>query len=361
VDFVAPLLAGALLPSRDDQGVALGGGDRRDMDLAQGDSNHCSHRQRRRKDLAAGHCQADLVVIRPPGRRDPTQVGSLVLLWCFSGASLVLLWYSCDNGSRCGGRWAPQLLPLSLGAAGQAQLPRGHDGERLILPDHRLVSFGVVRIGRLNASALGHLLLAQRPHTLAAQRVLRALGRLLQLRGREPLPLGGYWFHTLLWRGSGLPLLFLLSPANTHDAPVARPLLEWAVRLYAVRPRIIRLDAGYWGLRLIAWIHCVLGATAVISWNPKRQKNRSQLPPTWTADELGKRSSIERFFGRVFSLFSVFRLQRPPLCGWSAVATQAALVYATSTVVGLAAQQANRQDLIRSPQRVLAHLWEAVP
>src|SRR5262249_2933956 len=129
-----------------------------------------------------------------------------------------------------------------------------------------------------------------------------------------------------------------------------------------VRPRVIRLDAGYWGLRLIAWIHCVLGAVAVIPWNPKRQKNRSQLPPTWTADELGKRSSIERFFGRVFSLFSLFsfyRLQRPRLCGWSAVATQVALVYAASVVVGLAAQQANRPDLIRSPKRVLAHLWEA--
>jgi len=177
----------------------------------------------------------------------------------------------------------------------------------------------------------------------------------------HPRPLlRGYRVHTLLCRGSGLPLLFLLSPANAHDAPFARPLLEWAVRLYAVRPRIVRLDAGYWGLRLIAWIHCVLGAVAVIPWNPKRQKNRSQLPPTWTADELGKRSSIERFFGRVFSLFSVFRLQRPPLCGWSAVATQVALVYAASVVVGLAAQQANRQDLIRSPQRVLAHLWEAV-
>ena len=33
---------------------------------------------------------------------------------------------------------------------------------------------------------------------------------------------------------------------------------------------VIRLDAAYWGLRLIAWIHGVLGAVAVIPWNPKR-------------------------------------------------------------------------------------------
>jgi hypothetical protein len=83
-----------------------------------------------------------------------------------------------------------------------------------------------------------------------------------------------------------LPLFFLLSPANAHDAPFAKPLLAWAVQLYRIRPRVIRLDAAYWGLRLIAWIHSVLGAIAVIPWNPKRQKNRFCLPPTWTKEEL---------------------------------------------------------------------------
>ncbi|HEV2460224.1 MAG TPA: transposase [Ktedonobacterales bacterium] len=132
----------------------------------------------------------------------------------------------------------------------------------------------------------------------------------------HPRPLlRGYRVHTLLCRGSGLPLLFLLSPANCHDAPFARPLLAWAVRLYGLRPRVVRLDAGYRGLRLVAWIHMTLPAVAVIPWKPKRQKNRSCLPPTWTADELGKRTSIERFFGRVFSLFGPTRLQRPPMTG----------------------------------------------
>ena len=87
-----------------------------------------------------------------------------------------------------------------------------------------------------------------------------------------------YRVHTLICRGSGLPLFFLLSPANSHDAPFAQQVLAWAVRLYQIRPRIVRLDAAYWGLRLIAWIHAVLGAVAVIAWNPKRQKNRSCLP-----------------------------------------------------------------------------------
>lgn len=172
----------------------------------------------------------------------------------------------------------------------------------------------------------------------------------------HPRPLlRGYRVHTLLCRGSGLPVHFLLFPANCHDAPFARPLFELAARLYRIRPRIIRLDAAYWGLQLIHWIHATLGAIAVVPWNPKRQKNRSCLPPTWTKEELGKRSSMERFFGRVF-LF--FRLQRPPYSGWSTIVQQVALTYTASIVVGLAAWQAHRPDLIRSPKRVLAHLWE---
>jgi transposase len=167
--------------------------------------------------------------------------------------------------------------------------------------------------------------------------------------------LRGFRVHTLLCRGSGLPLLFLLAPANAHDAPFAKPLLAWAVRLYQRRPQIVRLDAAYWGAALIAWIHTTLGAVAVVPWNPKRSKNRTCLPPTWTTAELGKRSAIERFFGRVF-LF--FRLQRPPLVGWSAIASRVALTYAATLVVALAAHQAGRHDLIRSPKRVLAHLWE---
>ncbi len=114
-------------------------------------------------------------------------------------------------------------------------------------------------------------------------------------------------------------------------------------------------DAVYWGLRLIHWIHASLGAVAVIPWNPKRQKNRTCLPPTWATEELGKRGGIERFFGRVFCFF---RLQRPPVVGWTAVVQRVALTYTAVMVVALAAHHAGRPDLIRSPKRVLAHLWE---
>jgi transposase len=174
----------------------------------------------------------------------------------------------------------------------------------------------------------------------------------------HPRPLlRGYRVHTLLCRATGLPLLFHLSPANVHDAPFARPLLALALRLYRLQPHVVRLDAGYWGLRLIAWIYTMLGAAVVMPWNPKRQRNRSCLPPTWTAEELGKRTSIERFFGRVFCFF---RLQRPPLSGWTGIARQVALTSAATWVIALTAYHSARPDLIRSPARVLAHLWEGI-
>lgn len=53
--------------------------------------------------------------------------------------------------------------------------------------------------------------------------------------------------------------------------------------------------------------------------------------------------AVERFFGRVCRFFG---LQRPRACGWTAI------------VWRVAAQQAERPDLIRAPKRVLAHLWE---
>jgi hypothetical protein len=58
-------------------------------------------------------------------------------------------------------------------------------------------------------------------------------------------------------------------------------------------------------LRLIAWIHALLGAVAVVAYNPKNCKNLSCLPPTWTREELGKRSAYaEREYGLQTALFT---------------------------------------------------------
>jgi len=106
------------------------------------------------------------------------------------------------------------------------------------------------------------------------------------------------------------------------------------------------------------FVHTALGAVAVIPFTPTATKDLSCLPPTWTKEELGKRSGIERFFGRVF-LF--FRLQRPPLSGWSAVTCQVALTDTAVLVVALIAHDAGRPDLIGDPPaRVLAHCWEGL-
>jgi len=121
----------------------------------------------------------------------------------------------------------------------------------------------------------------------------------------HPRPLlRGYRVHTLLCPGSGLPVFFLLSPAHVHDAPFARPLLQWAVDLYYIRPRVIRLDAGYSCLQLIRWIHGVLGAVAVVPWNPKRAMrtaSASLRPGALTSEASVLPSNASR--GRVFLFF----------------------------------------------------------
>ena len=167
--------------------------------------------------------------------------------------------------------------------------------------------------------------------------------------------LRGYRAHTLLCRGSGLPLCFVVAPANGHDAPFANLRLTGAVRRYQRRPRVVRLEAASWGLALIHGVPATLEAVAVLPWTPKRQQHRTGLPPTWSKAERGKRGSIARFFGRVFPCF---RLQRPPICGWTAVVQRVALPYTATVIVALAAHHAGRPDLLRAPKRVLAHLWE---
>src|SRR2546425_8806770 len=82
--------------------------------------------------------------------------------------------------------------------------------------------------------------------------------------------------------GPALHINTLTLVSVLHRLPPAHLLLEWAMLLYQIRPRVIRWDAAYWRLHLITWIHAILQAVAVIPWNPKRQKNRSCLPPTWT-------------------------------------------------------------------------------
>ena len=79
MDLVAPLLARAQLPSREDQRMPPGG-----VTAATWTSPRSTpatpHRQGRRQGLAGVERQAELVVVRPPGQLGPAQIGLLVLL-----------------------------------------------------------------------------------------------------------------------------------------------------------------------------------------------------------------------------------------------------------------------------------------
>ena len=116
-----------------------------------------------------------------------------------------------------------------------------------------------------------------------------------------PRPLlRGYRVHTLLCRGSGLPLFFLLSPANFHD--VLSLSASWHGPCSCIAS--IHVSSGLMlpiGVcTLIPWIHSVLGAVAVIPWNPKRRKIAPVcLPPgpkkNWANAVLSSASLVESF------------------------------------------------------------------
>ena len=149
-----------------------------------------------------------------------------------------------------------------------------------------------------------------------------------------------------------------LSPANVHDAPFARPLLEWAVRLYPIRPRLIRLDAA----------GCQLAPHRLDSRHPACRRCRPLEPAlaSGTAPAChppGPKTnwaSAAPLNASLVASSSSFTRPRLPLCGWSTIARQVALTYTATLIVGLAAHSAGRPDLIRSPKRVLAHSWEAL-
>lgn len=140
------------------------------------------------------------------------------------------------------------------------------------------------------------------------------------------------------------------------DAPFAYPWLAWAVHLYHIRPLVIRLDVAYWGLRLIAWMHLVLPATAVIPWNPKRQKNRSCLPPTWRhARNWASGAGSNGFSGGSCCSFADHASAPLRLVCYRFAGRFDLHCLSRRRIGGEACWP---PDLIRSPKRFLAHLWE---
>lgn len=168
-------------------------------------------------------------------------------------------------------------------------------------------------------------------------------------KGRRVL---GYKVHVLLDRHARLPLLFLLSPANRNDLPLAYPL-RWFARLVLRLPlRAVRADGGYWGLRLYRFITLALGAHAIIPFNRKRQPLARVRHRVYWPLSYGARAIVERFFAAAKRYYG---LDTAYATGRDAVLRQVALTLCATLVVGLAAHRCDAPALRLSPTRVLAH------
>ena len=164
----------------------------------------------------------------------------------------------------------------------------------------------------------------------------------------------GYKVHTLLCRWSELPIMFLVTPANRHDSPLAMPLLSLAVAFFGFPIAIVRADAAYFSFPLLHYIHSVLRAGFVIDYNLRRhgKKALATLPflRQWRF-HLKFRAVIERHFAWAKRYFG---LEAARWKGLTAAYQHTALVYSVMLGVALTAHRFQRPDLAGSRMKVLA-------
>jgi len=164
----------------------------------------------------------------------------------------------------------------------------------------------------------------------------------------------GYKVHTILCRWSYLPLLFLVTPANCNDGPLAIPMFMAVVLLYHLRILIVRADAAYFNYQFLGFIRNVLHASVNVDYNPRRQGKRFLADlffiRQWR-DLISPRTNIERHFAwmkRYFGLNS-FRVQ-----GYLAVTQFVFRVYIAALIVAFIAVRCQRPELATSRLKVLA-------
>jgi hypothetical protein len=164
----------------------------------------------------------------------------------------------------------------------------------------------------------------------------------------------GYKVHTLLCRWSQLPIMFLVSPANRQESIFAIALLKLAVSFFNLSIRMVRADAGYFTIPILAFIHVVLGASSMIDYNLRR-KGKRFLATLFFIDQWrfhsAPRSIIERHFAWAKRYFG---LESARWSGFVAAYQHTALVYATMLAVALIAHRYDRPELAGSRFRVLA-------
>jgi hypothetical protein len=164
----------------------------------------------------------------------------------------------------------------------------------------------------------------------------------------------GYKVHTILCRWSYLPLLFVVTPANRNDGPLAIPMFAAVTLLYQLRIRIVRADAAYFNYSFLAFVHTVLHASVNVDYNLRRQGKRFLADlffiRQWR-DLMSPRANIERHFAWLKRYFGLtdFRVQ-----GYLAVTQFVFRVYIAALAVAFIAARHQQPELATSRLKVLA-------
>jgi hypothetical protein len=69
--------------------------------------------------------------------------------------------------------------------------------------------------------------------------------------------------------------MFLVTPANRHDSPLAIPVLSLAVACFNLPIAVVRADAAYFSFALLHYIRTVLKAGWVIDYNLRKHGKKA--------------------------------------------------------------------------------------
>lgn len=163
----------------------------------------------------------------------------------------------------------------------------------------------------------------------------------------------GYKVHTVVCRISALPVWFLITPASAHDNPPGVRLLRRVVQIIGRLPEVVRADAAYFSLEFIGLI-LAWGARAAVDYNVRRAGKKFLVPMwfiRWWKHRMGKRSTIERFFGIVKRWYGLEHLRAP---GYVSCLRHVLMTYSAVLTVALLAVQRGRPQWRLSPKKLLA-------
>jgi hypothetical protein len=172
-------------------------------------------------------------------------------------------------------------------------------------------------------------------------------------RRRGTTPTFGFKIHSVVDRGTHLPLLFVLTPATVSEVVVAPFLLLMTILLYGVEIAVVYADGGYFSIAFVAFVRA-LGAIPIVDYNLRRHGKRF-LATLFFLDQWQRmrapRSAIERYFAFLKRYYGLkfFQVQ-----GLAAVWQYALLIHAAMLAVAVVADRSGRPDLMTSRAHVLA-------